>query len=158
MRDLGVTESFKLKRQVLLSATEAAEMILRYAGHDPYNSRAHSRYIQSRFHSTRHAAEARGALARTYHIRLRALYCRYHAIGVIPYGCTNQSERYIYSLQQSQPACDGALVLKFAPLTSSQYIALSRQQLQALSPPEFFTQIKATAIIIVFVLPKRRGP
>jgi len=29
MRDLGVTESFKLKRQVLLSASEAAEMILR---------------------------------------------------------------------------------------------------------------------------------
>lgn len=29
MRVLGVTESFKLKRQVLLSATEAAEMILR---------------------------------------------------------------------------------------------------------------------------------
>lgn len=29
MRELGITESFKLKRQVLLSATEAAEMILR---------------------------------------------------------------------------------------------------------------------------------
>jgi T-complex protein 1 subunit beta len=29
MRNLGITESFKLKRQVLLSATEAAEMILR---------------------------------------------------------------------------------------------------------------------------------
>lgn len=29
MRELGVTESFKLKRQVLLSASEAAEMILR---------------------------------------------------------------------------------------------------------------------------------
>lgn len=29
MRDLGVTESYKLKRQVLLSASEAAEMILR---------------------------------------------------------------------------------------------------------------------------------
>lgn len=29
MRTLGVTESFKLKRQVLLSASEAAEMILR---------------------------------------------------------------------------------------------------------------------------------
>lgn len=29
MRDLGITESFKLKRQVLLSASEAAEMILR---------------------------------------------------------------------------------------------------------------------------------
>jgi len=29
MRELGVTESYKLKRQVLLSASEAAEMILR---------------------------------------------------------------------------------------------------------------------------------
>jgi len=29
MRDLGVTESFKLKRQVVLSASEAAEMIIR---------------------------------------------------------------------------------------------------------------------------------
>ncbi|KAF9160537.1 T-complex protein 1 subunit beta [Actinomortierella ambigua] len=29
MRELGITESFKLKRQVLLSASEAAEMILR---------------------------------------------------------------------------------------------------------------------------------
>jgi hypothetical protein len=29
VRELGITESFKLKRQVLLSATEAAEMILR---------------------------------------------------------------------------------------------------------------------------------
>lgn len=30
MRDLGITESYKLKRQVVLSASEAAEMILRY--------------------------------------------------------------------------------------------------------------------------------
>jgi len=29
MKDLGITESFVVKRQVLLSATEAAEMILR---------------------------------------------------------------------------------------------------------------------------------
>jgi hypothetical protein len=29
MRQLGVTESYKLKRQVILSASEAAEMILR---------------------------------------------------------------------------------------------------------------------------------
>lgn len=29
MRELGITESYKLKRQVLLSASEAAEMILR---------------------------------------------------------------------------------------------------------------------------------
>lgn len=29
MRDLGVTESYKLKRQVILSATEASELILR---------------------------------------------------------------------------------------------------------------------------------
>lgn len=29
MKTLGVTESFKLKRQVVLSASEAAEMILR---------------------------------------------------------------------------------------------------------------------------------
>ena len=29
MRKLGVTESYKLKRQVVLSASEAAEMILR---------------------------------------------------------------------------------------------------------------------------------
>ena len=30
MRDLGVTESYKLKKQVVVSASEAAEMILRY--------------------------------------------------------------------------------------------------------------------------------
>jgi T-complex protein 1 subunit beta len=30
MRELGVTESYKLKRQVILSASEAAEMIIRY--------------------------------------------------------------------------------------------------------------------------------
>jgi T-complex protein 1 subunit beta len=30
MRELGVTESYKLKRQVVTSATEAAEMILRW--------------------------------------------------------------------------------------------------------------------------------
>lgn len=29
MRKLGITESYKLKRQVVLSASEAAEMILR---------------------------------------------------------------------------------------------------------------------------------
>ena len=29
MRELGITESYKLKRQVVLSATEAAEMIVR---------------------------------------------------------------------------------------------------------------------------------
>lgn len=29
MRELGITESYKLKRQVILSASEAAEMILR---------------------------------------------------------------------------------------------------------------------------------
>lgn len=29
VQELGITESFKLKRQVLLSAAEAAEMILR---------------------------------------------------------------------------------------------------------------------------------
>jgi T-complex protein 1 subunit beta len=29
MQKLGVTESYKLKRQVVLSATEAAEMIIR---------------------------------------------------------------------------------------------------------------------------------
>lgn len=31
MRELGITESYKLKRQVVNSASEAAEMILRYA-------------------------------------------------------------------------------------------------------------------------------
>jgi T-complex protein 1 subunit beta len=29
MKSLGVTESYKLKRQVVLSASEAAEMIIR---------------------------------------------------------------------------------------------------------------------------------
>jgi T-complex protein 1 subunit beta len=29
MKEIGVTESYKLKRQVVLSATEAAEMIIR---------------------------------------------------------------------------------------------------------------------------------
>jgi len=29
VRELGITESYKLKRQVLLSASEAAELILR---------------------------------------------------------------------------------------------------------------------------------
>jgi chaperonin GroEL (HSP60 family) len=33
MRQLGVTESYKLKRQVVVSASEAAEMIIRYAVH-----------------------------------------------------------------------------------------------------------------------------
>ena len=33
MKNLGVTESYKLKRQVILSASEAAEMILRYVPH-----------------------------------------------------------------------------------------------------------------------------
>lgn len=33
MVTLGVTESYKLKRQVVLSASEAAEMILRYVTH-----------------------------------------------------------------------------------------------------------------------------
>ena len=31
MKELGVTESYMLKRQVVLSASEAAEMILRWA-------------------------------------------------------------------------------------------------------------------------------
>ncbi len=31
MRKLGITESFKLKRQVVISASEATEMILRSA-------------------------------------------------------------------------------------------------------------------------------
>jgi T-complex protein 1 subunit beta len=31
MRKLGITESYKLKRQVVVSASEAAEMIIRYA-------------------------------------------------------------------------------------------------------------------------------
>ena len=30
MKELGITESYKLKRQVVLSASEAAEMIVRY--------------------------------------------------------------------------------------------------------------------------------
>ena len=30
MKELGITESYKLKRQVVISASEAAEMILRY--------------------------------------------------------------------------------------------------------------------------------
>lgn len=30
MRDLGITESYKLKRQVVSSASEAAEMIIRF--------------------------------------------------------------------------------------------------------------------------------
>jgi len=30
MRKLGITESYKLKRQVVLSSSEAAEMIIRY--------------------------------------------------------------------------------------------------------------------------------
>jgi T-complex protein 1 subunit beta len=33
MWQLGVTESYKLKRQVVISASEAAEMIIRYAMH-----------------------------------------------------------------------------------------------------------------------------
>jgi T-complex protein 1 subunit beta len=37
MRELGVTESYKLKRQVVLSASEAAEMIIRYVFSWSYN-------------------------------------------------------------------------------------------------------------------------
>ena len=33
MVQLGITESYKLKRQVVVSASEAAEMILRYVGY-----------------------------------------------------------------------------------------------------------------------------
>jgi chaperonin GroEL (HSP60 family) len=33
MRELGITESYKLKRQVVNSASEAAEMIIRYGPH-----------------------------------------------------------------------------------------------------------------------------
>lgn len=33
MRKLGITESYKLKRQVVVSASEAAEMIIRYVFH-----------------------------------------------------------------------------------------------------------------------------
>jgi T-complex protein 1 subunit beta len=29
MRELGITESYKLKRQVVISASEAAEMVIR---------------------------------------------------------------------------------------------------------------------------------
>lgn len=35
MHKLGVTESYKLKRQVIVSASEAAEMILRYVNTTP---------------------------------------------------------------------------------------------------------------------------
>lgn len=35
MRECGVTESYKLKRQVILSASEAAEMILRVDDSEP---------------------------------------------------------------------------------------------------------------------------
>ena len=43
MRALGVTESYKLKRQVVLSASEAAEMILRYANMlNQYTSQTHT--------------------------------------------------------------------------------------------------------------------
>lgn len=37
MRALGVTESYKLKRQVVISASEAAEMIIRSAYFFPAN-------------------------------------------------------------------------------------------------------------------------
>jgi T-complex protein 1 subunit beta len=39
MIELGVTESYKLKRQVVLSASEAAEMILRYDTNRILNSK-----------------------------------------------------------------------------------------------------------------------
>lgn len=39
MKELGVTESYKLKRQVVISASEASEMILRGEG---YQATAHN--------------------------------------------------------------------------------------------------------------------
>jgi len=36
MRELGVTESYKLKRQVVTSASEAAEMIIRLVDQDDF--------------------------------------------------------------------------------------------------------------------------
>ena len=46
MEKLGVTESYKLKRQVVLSASEAAEMIIRQVG-SAYNAVAHSTIYSS---------------------------------------------------------------------------------------------------------------
>ena len=39
MRKLGITESYKLKRQVVISASEATEMILRYVFYCNIDSR-----------------------------------------------------------------------------------------------------------------------
>lgn len=50
MKELGVTESYKLKRQVVLSASEAAEMIIRYDSLF-YNGTAYTKpHLQCRRH------------------------------------------------------------------------------------------------------------
>lgn len=82
MRDLGVTESFKLKRQVLLSASEAAEMILRYAGRNPQVPCPHPLYIQSGYHFACYTTQARSTLTYVHHIVARELRTYTH-LGVL---------------------------------------------------------------------------
>jgi hypothetical protein len=61
MRKLGITESYKLKRQVVLSASEAAEMIIRSAFSSFFPSHAHL-LMQRRRHPTGIPAKTRGGL------------------------------------------------------------------------------------------------
>lgn len=70
MKALGITESYKLKRQVVLSATEAAEMIIRFVI---------IRYISPVTHSiagwTTSFAQLLGS-EKQFKQRLPAIHCR----------------------------------------------------------------------------------
>lgn len=53
MKELGVTESYKLKRQVVVSASEASEMILRGMHRHPEGQGKHADLLNNPF-SRRH--------------------------------------------------------------------------------------------------------
>lgn len=61
MRKLGITESYKLKRQVVVSASEAAEMIIRYV-RNPRRSLTCSHRFQSRQHLAFDTEKTGGAI------------------------------------------------------------------------------------------------
>lgn len=64
MKALGITESYKLKRQVVLSATEAAEMIIRFVKTLVYSQSLIR--SQGGRHSSCDPSEARSSISRSY--------------------------------------------------------------------------------------------
>lgn len=66
MAQLGVTESYKLKRQVVLSGSEASEMVLRvYVVHDDELMLSQSSPLEQRQCVARYATSSRGSLEQT---------------------------------------------------------------------------------------------